>query len=102
GAVLGRVALRDDGPSAPEGRGPAEPLLRGTRRAGRRARASERALRQSLPHILPLLDGLARAADRRRRASLLAAPRFLPSSAAPLGHGAEIRRRLRADRGGSA
>ena len=51
--------------------------------------------------LVPLLDGLARAAVRRLPASLLAAPRFLFPAPSALGHGQEVPGRLR-DVGGAA
>ena len=67
------------------------------RRAGRHPQAAADALRQPVRDVVPLLDGLARRADRtsgRRHAPLAVARALLPAAAA-LGDGEEVHGRLR-------
>ena len=55
-----------------------------------------RPLREPLPHVVPVLHGLARPAQRWRESSLLPPPRGLLAAPAALGHGPQVSRRLRA------
>ena len=86
-AVLGGVAVRDDA-GARRAASPTCPRSAAT--SATRSRTScagvTRALRQPLPLLVPVLDGLARPAHRRRGASRVAAARRLLPAAAALGH----------------
>ena len=88
----------------PARRVPDLPSLREAERDGARGHPppGERALRQPLPHVLPVLDGVPRAPHGRRGAPLVAAARRLLPPAAALGHGAQVPGRLRADRRAAA
>ena len=68
---------------------------RGTRHPGRHADRPAAPLRRALPRALPLLDGLAPGAQRRRPRRALAAPRALLSTAPQLVD-AQVHGRLRA------
>src|SRR5260221_1603564 len=101
GPLLGGLALRDAGDSRAHGGASLRPLPGRARRPGRHPRAAQSPLRQPVRRVLPVLDVLARPAHRRREPSLLAPARLLFPAAATVGHGPEVRGRVRAG-GGSA
>src|SRR5690606_23604564 len=101
-AFLGRVAVRGAAVAAPPRAAPARSGRAAARRFGRDIEAPADTLRQPVRDVVPLFDGLARRADRRRRVFPLAATRALLPAAAAFGTRAEVHGRLRDAGGGPA
>src|SRR4029079_17188890 len=101
-AVLGSVAVRDADPAAPPCRPPWLAGPGAARRPRRDADPPGSPLRRAVRRAVPLLDGLARGADRagrrRRRDGRVAAPRPRLSAACRLRDGPEVHGWVRAAR----
>jgi Galactose-1-phosphate uridyl transferase, N-terminal domain len=90
GSLLGSLAVRGYDSFASSRWQHRRTKLRGARRAGRHSEAADDAVRQFIPDIVSVLDGISSAADRREGTSGVAFSRASVSAIVAFGDGAEI------------